>query len=69
MPHTDKNQPEFNREPASKHRQKSQLLSRDLESLQAGIRTDFDQKLGELANLLARFKAMVVAPGLSLIHI
>ena len=63
MPHTDKNQPEFNREPASKHRQKSQLLSRDLESLQAGIRTDFDQKLGELANLLARFKAMVVAPG------
>lgn len=62
MPHTDNNQPEFNRKPDSTNRQKSQLLSRDIESLQAGMRVDFDQKLGELANLLARFKAMVAAP-------
>ena len=62
MPHTDNNQPEFNREPDSNHRQPSQLLSRDIENVQAGLRIDFDQKLGELANLLARFKALVSAP-------
>jgi len=62
MPHTDNNQPEFNRKPDSTNRRKSQLLSRDIESLQAGMRVDFDQKLGELSNLLARFKAMVAAP-------
>ena len=62
MPHTDNNQPEFNREPDSNHRQPSQLLSRDIENVQASLRIDFDQKLGELANLLARFKALVSAP-------
>ena len=60
MPHTDKHQPEFNREPDSNHRQQS--LSREIESVQSGMRIDFDQKLGELANLLARFKVLVASP-------
>ncbi len=60
MPHTDKNLPEFNREPDSNHRQQS--LSSEIESVQAGMRIDFDQKLSELANLLARFKVLVTTP-------
>ena len=62
MPHTDKNQPEFNQQPDSNQRQQSQSLSREIDSLQSSMRIDFDQKLGELAGLLARFKAMVAAP-------
>lgn len=61
MANTDRLQPDFNQEPDDDG-QKSQSLSRDIDSLQSGIRVDFDQKLSELAVLLARFKALVVSP-------
>ncbi len=61
MAHSERQQNDFNQDPSKD--QKSQLLSSEIDSLQTGIRIDFDQKLGELADLLARFKKMVVAPG------
>jgi len=61
MPNTDRLQPDFNQEPDDDGK-KSSSLSNDIDSLQSGIRIDFDQKLGELADLLARFKALVVSP-------
>jgi len=63
MPNTDRLQPDFNQEPDDDGK-KSSSLSKDIDSLQSGIRIDFDQKLGELADLLARFKALIVSPNL-----
>ena len=60
MANTDRLQPDFNQKPDDDGK-KSQSLSNDIDSLQSGIRIDFDQKLGELAVLLARFKALVVS--------
>jgi len=37
-------------------------LSKDIDDLQSGLRTDFDQKLNELSNLLIRFRALIVSP-------
>lgn len=62
MANTNKQQPDFSNEPEPTSRQKTLSLSRDIEELQNGMRIDFDQKLSELAGLLARFKAMVIAP-------
>ena len=61
MPNTDRHQPDFNQEPDDDAK-KSSSISNDIDSLQSGIKIDFDQKLGELAGLLARFKALVVSP-------
>ena len=60
MAHSERQQNDFNQDPSKD--QKSQLLSSEIDNLRTGIRVDFDQKLGELADLLARFKKMVVAP-------
>ena len=62
MAHSDKQQPDFSNLPDPHSRLKSQALSRDIEDLNNGLRIDFDQKLSELAELLGRFKALVVAP-------
>ena len=60
MAHSDNHQSSQDQD--SYNRQKSQALSRDIEDLNTGLRVDFDQKLAELAVLLARFKALVAAP-------
>lgn len=62
MAHSEKQQPDFSNNPDSHNRLKSQALSRDIEELNKGLRIDFDQKLGELSDLLARFKALISAP-------
>jgi len=61
MPNSERLQPDYNQQPDDDGK-KSQSLSNDIDSLQNGIRVDFDQKLGELAVLLARFKALVISP-------
>ena len=61
MPNSERLQPDFNQQPDDDGK-KSQSLSNDIDSLQNGIRVDFDQKLSELAVLLARFKALVISP-------
>ena len=60
MAHSDNHQSSHDQD--SYNRQKSLALSRDIEDLNTGLRVDFDQKLAELAVLLARFKALVAAP-------
>ncbi len=62
MAHSNKQQPDFSHNPDPQNRQKTEALSRDIEDLDNGLKTDFDQKLGEIADLLARFKALIVAP-------
>jgi len=69
MANTDKQQPDFSKDPdhqqssaLSSMARSSQTISRNIEDLQTGMRIDFDQKLAELSDLLARFKAMVVTP-------
>ncbi len=62
MAHSNKQQPDFSHNPDPQNRQKTEALSRDIEDLDNRLKTDFDQKLGEIADLLARFKALIVAP-------
>lgn len=50
-------QPEFSR---NEHDEKSRRITRDLTSLQREIRVDFDQRINDLANILQRFKALMV---------
>jgi len=70
MANTDKQHPDFSKDPdhqqsrvLSSKAPSSTAISRNIEDLQSGMRIDFDQKLAELSDLLARFKAMVVTPG------
>lgn len=62
MAHSNKQQPDFSHNPDPQNRQKTEALSRDIEDLDNALKTDFDQKLGEIADMLARFKALIVAP-------
>ncbi len=62
MAHSNKNQPAFSYSENLTNRQKSHALCRDAAQLNNSLKVDFDQKLGELAKLLARFKAIVIAP-------
>ncbi|MEM7257727.1 MAG: hypothetical protein AAF404_10095 [Pseudomonadota bacterium] len=50
-------QPEFSR---NEHSEKTRRITRDLTSLQREIRVDFDQRINDLANILQRFKALMV---------
>lgn len=50
-------QPEFN---PKEHNEKSRRIARDLTSLQREIRDDFDQRISNLANILQKFKTLMV---------
>jgi len=58
MPNTDPLPSNFDRD---KDNSRQSLLSQDIDQLQTGLKIDFDQKLGELTNLLAKFKSLVTA--------
>lgn len=62
MAHSENQQPGSSQDQDPYNRQKSLALSRDIDNLNTGLRVDFDQKLSELGILLARFKALVMAP-------
>ena len=59
MAHSDKKQTDFNQQPNTGDRERAISLSRDVRDVNSGLRIDFDQKLAELTELLARFKALV----------
>ena len=71
MPNTDRLQPDFGQNPKpedtgseqsdNNYAKLSLSLGKDISSLQSGLRTDFDQKISDLTDLLARFKALVGA--------
>ena len=71
MPNTERLQPDFEEQPKpdnngseqsdNEHARLSLSLCKDISSLQSGLRTDFDQKISDLTDLLARFKALVGA--------
>jgi len=42
------------------HDEKSRRITRDLSSLQKEIREDFDQRISDLANILQKFKTLMV---------
>jgi len=58
MPNTDPLPSNFDRD---EDNSRQSVLSKDLDQLQTGLKVDFDQKLGELTNLLAKFKSLVTA--------
>lgn len=62
MAHSNKQQPDFSSNSSSQDGQKQQAIARDIDDLHNGLKVDFDQKLGEISDLLARFKALVIAP-------